>query len=56
MVLRGEVPDFIVTTFFGASISALIKKDGGIRPIAVGNTLRRFATKIGVKPLSARLG
>ena len=56
MVLRGEVPDFIVTTFFGASISALIKKDGGIRPIAVGNTLRRLATKIGVKPLSARLG
>jgi len=56
MVLRGEVPDFIVTTFFGASISALIKKDGGIRPIAVENTLRRLATKIGVKPLSARLG
>ena len=56
MVLRGEVPDFVITTFFGASISALMKKDGGIRPIAVGNTLRRLATKVGVKPLSVRLG
>ena len=28
--------------FFGASVIALNKKDGGVRPIAVGCTLRRL--------------
>ncbi len=56
MVLRGEIPDFVTPIFFGASLCALAKKDGGVRPIAVGNTFRRLATKVGLKPLSAGLG
>ena len=32
--------------FFGASLTALTKKEGGIRPIAVGCTLRRLAAKV----------
>ena len=55
-ILRGEVPDFAVSTFFGATLCALTKKDGGIRPIAVGNTLRRLAAKVGARPLSHSLG
>jgi hypothetical protein len=35
---------------------ALIKKSGGIRPIAIGNVLRRLATKIILFRNSARLG
>jgi hypothetical protein len=30
---------------YRSSLTALKKKDGGIRPIAVGNTLRRLAGK-----------
>ena len=54
-ILR-EVPDFAVSTFFGATLCALTKKDGGIRPIAVGNTMRRLAAKVGARPLSHSLG
>jgi len=56
MVLRGEVPDFATSTFFGASLCALSKKDRSVRPIAVGNTLRRLATKVGALPLTPALG
>ena len=56
LILRGEVPEFARACFFGASLCALSKKDGGIRPIAVGNTWRRLVTKIGLRPLSNDLG
>ena len=42
--------------FFGANLCALSKKDCGIRPIAVGSTLRRLITKVGFKPISRELG
>ena len=45
-VLAGKVPESYRTVFFGAALIALRKKDGGLRPIAVGNTLRRLACKI----------
>ena len=32
--------------FFGANLTALQKKSGGVRPIAVGCTLRRLAAKV----------
>ena len=32
-------------SFFGANLIALNKKEGGVRPIAVGNTLRRLVAK-----------
>ena len=45
MVLAGEVAPLARPFFFGASLIALNKKDGGVRPIAVGCTLRRLAAK-----------
>ena len=44
------MPDPIRPLFYGASLCALEKKDGGIRPIAIGNTLRRLATKVAIFP------
>lgn len=35
---------------------SLMLKNGGIRPIAVGNTFIRFATKDGMRPFSKDLG
>jgi len=46
MVLSGGVPIPIRAVFFGAKLHALKKKHGGLRPIAVGLTLRRLASKI----------
>lgn len=56
LILRGEVPGFARSAFYGATLTALSKKDGGVRPIAVGNTLRRLATKVGAWSSSAALG
>ena len=56
MILEGKVPEFAISTFFGASLCALTKKGGGIRPIAVGNTIRRLATKVGARPIQINLG
>ena len=44
--LLGDIPPFAREMFFSASLTALKKKDGGIRPIAVGNVFRRLAAKI----------
>lgn len=56
LVLRGEVPEFARNVFYGATLCALGKKDGGIRPIAVGSTFRRLATKVGARPLAVGIG
>ena len=40
-----KLPDGIRPILFGAKIIALIKVDGGLRPIAVGNTIRRITFK-----------
>lgn len=45
LVLEGETPPSICPHFFGASLVAVAKKDGGVRPIAVGCTLRRLVAK-----------
>ena len=37
-----KVPTAVQPIFFGARLIPLKKKDGGLRPIAVGNTLRRL--------------
>ena len=55
-ILRGELPAFILPLFYGARLIALDKKDGGIRPIAVGKTLRRLATKAGMSTEAIFLG
>merc|ERR1712020_54115 len=46
IVYPGKVPKEFCETFYGANLIALSKEDGGVRPIAVGFTLRRLAAKI----------
>ncbi|XP_072937101.1 uncharacterized protein [Epargyreus clarus] len=46
IMLAGKVTSDVTHILYGANICALKKKDGGIRPIAVGCTLRRLASKI----------
>ena len=46
IVLQGIIPEDIRPIFFGAHLMALSKKDGGVRPIAIGFTLRRLVGKL----------
>ena len=41
--LLGQIPQHARDLLFAANLTALRKKDGGIRPIAVGNVYRRLA-------------
>ena len=54
LLLSGEVPQFVRASLFGGSITALAKKGGGVRPIAVGYTWRRLAGKVACRLVSAR--
>ena len=45
IVLAGGVPVWARALFFGGTLHAFNKSDGGIRPIAVGLTLRRLISK-----------
>ena len=45
LVLAGGCPADVAAVFFGGRLLALKKKSGGIRPIAVGFTLRRLVSK-----------
>jgi len=45
MVLSGRCPSEVAPVFFGGRLLALNKKSGGIRPIAIGFTLRRLTSK-----------
>lgn len=45
MLLAGQCPRQIAPIFFGGRLIALDKKSRGIRPIAIGLTLRRLAAK-----------
>ena len=46
-ILEGNAPHSVCPILFGATFIALRKKEGGIRPIAIGLTLRCLAAKIG---------
>ena len=46
VVLCDKVPDEISPVFYGANLTALSKPDNGVRPIAVGFSLRRMASKM----------
>ena len=48
LVLEGKTPPSVRPFFFGASLIPLGKKGGGIRPIAVGHTLRRLVAKCAI--------
>ena len=56
VMLRGEVPQFAVPVLYGANECAIRKKDGGIRTIAVGSSLRRLSVKVGSRPIVQALG
>jgi hypothetical protein len=45
MLLRGRCAQEIVPYLFGGNLTALVKKTGGIRPIAVGYFWRRLTAK-----------
>ena len=55
MCLKGNVPVDIQPVFCGASLCALAKKDGGIRLIAVGSTLRRLISRAACKKVSKKM-
>ena len=55
-VLDGSIPEIIRPIFYGASLCALNKKDGGIRPIAVGLCFRRLVAKIICSSINDLLG
>ena len=56
LVLTGDIPAEIRAFFFGASLTALNKRDGGVRPIAVGCTLRRLIAKVASRSVMERMG
>lgn len=55
LMYSGNVHQDIVPILYGANLIALTKKDGGVRPIAVGTTLRRLASKIAVRHILSKL-
>ncbi len=54
LMLSGKVPDTVCPLLYGASLCALGKKAGGIRPIAVGSTFRRLTAKVCVRRVKER--
>lgn len=55
-ILRGKVKEEICQYVYGASLCALTKKDGGIRPIAVGLSLRRLVSKLACRHINEEIG
>ena len=55
-ILKGEVSNSITPLLFGANLTALRKRDGGIRPIASGSVIRRLCGKIISRRLQVGLG
>ncbi len=49
LMLSGKVISSICPIIYGATLCALSKKCGGLRPIAVGSTYRRLAAKLACK-------
>ena len=54
LILAGKVPELVRPTLFGGALTALNKKDGGLRPIVVGNTWRRLAAKVACRHVYER--
>ena len=56
LVLEGRTPTFIRPYFFGANLTAIQKSEGGVRPIAVGCTLRRLVSKVAGRKIMEEMG
>ena len=56
MILEGKTPSFVRPFFFGTTLVALEKKDGGVRPIAVGCTFRRLLAKCAGRSVMEEMG
>ena len=54
LLLRGKVPESIWPYVCGASIMALRKPNGSLRPIAIGETIRRLTSKVAVDLITER--
>ena len=54
LMLAGRVPERVRPILFGGRLTALKKKYGGLRPIAIGYTWRRLAAKVCCKHVSER--
>ena len=55
-MVGGGVPEEVAPFLSGARLHGAMKKDGGIRPIAVGNLLRRLVGKCCACKLQERAG
>ena len=53
-MLAGRTPEAVEPVLFGGALTALLKKDGGVRPIAVGYVWRRIAGKVACNRLTER--
>lgn len=53
-MLRGEMPTELTPWITGAPLTPLKKPDGGVRPIAVGETLRRIVSSIALSRVVQR--
>ena len=54
-MLAGKVNQDVRHVFFGANLLALKKSDGGLRPIAIGSTLRRLVAKVGCRSVASHV-
>jgi hypothetical protein len=45
---HGHMPELLVPWFVGAPLTAFARNGGGVRPLAVGETLRHLTSKLGV--------
>jgi len=54
-LLNTDIPSGAREILFGAKLIALKKKDNGVRPIAIGNTIRRLSSKIANKHIEDHL-
>jgi hypothetical protein len=51
---HGHLPELLFPWFFGARLTAFAKCGGGVRPLVVGETLRRLTSKLGVSIVKDR--
>ena len=56
VIHQGKTPKAVRSLFFGANLTVLTKKHGGVRPIAVGRTLCRFAAKVAGTHITDAMG